>query len=224
MGLFDAFSGGAGGDIEGGYDQANQYLQPYQQGGQQAYNKYNNYVDQFGNNLAPYANAGNYQYSQINQSPMDYYSNIMNSYSESPEAQYALKNAEKAATYAGSASGMTGSGAFYKGIQQNANDIMMNDRNNYYNNVMGANTAQMGALQNLQGQQAQYNQMQQYLTNLGYGAATGMGQNAINNGLAQAQQDENGMADLMQIGGTAAGYYFGGPMGGAAAGAMLGHK
>lgn len=203
------WGGGAGDDIQQGYDQANQNLQPYQQGGQQAYNKYNNYVDQFGQNLSKYGNAGDYQYSQINQSPTDYYNNIMNSYTESPEAQYALKNAEKAATYAGSASGMTGSGAFYKGIQNNANDIMMNDRNNYYNNVMGANTAQMGALQNLQGQQSQYNQMQQYLTSLGYGANTAMGQNSINNGLAQGQQDMNNVNNWMDVAGMGAGYLWG---------------
>lgn len=219
MGMLDMFTGGAGGDMEQGYEDAKGYLGPYQQGGVQDYNSYRNYVSQYGQNLSPYQNSGNYQYSQINQSPTDYYNNIMSGYSESPDAKYQQEQSNKASSFGASASGMTGSGAFYKGLQQNANDIAMNDRNNYYNNVMGANNAQMGALQNYQNQQMQYSQMQQYLTSLGYNSANSLAGYGMQNGMNQGKNDSSGLGNLAGLAGTAIGWYFGGPAGGAAGGA-----
>lgn len=204
MGMLDVFTGFAGQQMDSGYQDAQKYLQPYQQGGFEDYNNYRDYTKQFGQNLGQYQNMGAHQYGQVNQSPTDYYNNIMGGYSESPDAKYQQEQANKAASFGASASGMTGSGAFYKGLQQNANDIAMNDRNNYYNNVMGANTAQMQSLQNYQNQQSQYNQMQQYLTSLGYGAASGSASNAFNNGVNQGKNSNQAIENMMDIGGMVA--------------------
>jgi hypothetical protein len=195
----DIFSGGGHSDINNAYGHAQDYLQPYMQGGANNYNTLNADTANMGNNLNKYNNAGDWQYSHINESPTDYYNRIMGGYSESPDAKYAQNEAFNASTRGGSASGMLGSGAQLKALQQNANDISQRDRQQYYGNVMGANQAQMGALTNLQGQQAQYRQMMQYLTSLGYGAASGMGQNAINQGMAQSQIGRQTVGDIASL-------------------------
>lgn len=208
MGLWDSvsnfLSGGGKNDAAEGYDQANQYLDPYRKGGQQDYNNYRNYVGQQGQNLSPFQGAGSYQYGQINQSPTDYYNHIMQGYNESPQAKYEQDQAMRAANAGGSASGMLGSGAYTKAVQQNAADISGRDQQRYYGNVMGANQMQMGYLNNLNNRQDQYNAMQQYLTGLGYGGANGMGQNSINKGLSNAKYDQSAfdsIAGLIGAGG-----------------------
>ena len=203
MGLWDGisnfFSGGGRDDINDAYNQANQYLDPYRRGGIANYNEMQDYNKNWGNNLNRFNNAGDYMYGQINQSPMDYYNNVMKNYSESPEAKYEQEQAMRGANNAASASGMIGSGAYTKGIQQNAADISNRDRDRYYGNVMTANNAQMNSLQNLQGQQAMQRQMLQYLTQLGYGAGTEMGQNKIGQGTALANMDRQSMEDIMSL-------------------------
>jgi len=203
MGIWDTakdiFSGGGSGDIDRAYRDANGRMQPYQQGGAQDYNNYRNYVAQQGQNLAPWQNAGSWQYNQINQSPVDYYNQIMGGYSQSPQAKYESDQAMRAATAGGSASGMTGSGAFMKALQQNAGDISARDQQRYYGNVMGANAAQMGYLGDLRGQQGQYNQMQQYLTNLGYGAAGNMSQNDMTHGQQANDIDRQTVGDIASL-------------------------
>lgn len=202
--ISNIFSGGGRGDINSGYNDANNYLNPYRQGGMQDYNNLRSMNANWGNQLGQYGNAGDWMYKQINQSPTDYYNSIMSGYSESPEAKYEQQQALRASDAGASASGMTGSGAFMKGIQQNAADISNRDRDRYYGNVMNANNAQMGYLQNLQNQQAQQRQMQQYLTQLGYGAGSEMGQNNINRGGALSKIDQSAfdqIAGLIGAGG-----------------------
>lgn len=208
MGLWDSvsnfFSGGGKDDAAAGYDEANRYLAPYRTGGQQDYNTYRGYVQGQGQNLAPFQGAGSWQYNQINQSPTDYYNQIMQGYSESPQAKYEQESAMKAANAGGAASGMIGSGAYQKAIQQNAADIAGRDQQRYFQNVGNANQMQMGYLGNLNQRQDQYNAMQQYLTGLGYGGASGMGQNAINKGLSNAKYDQSAfdsIAGLIGAGG-----------------------
>lgn len=206
MGIFDIFSGGARDDMSQGYGEAAGYLNPYMKGGATDYGKYRDYAGNFGNNLAPYANTGSYQYNQINQSPAAYYDHIMQGYSESPQAKYEQEQAMRAANAGGAASGMLGSGAYQKAIQQNAADISGRDQQRYFGNVQGANQMQMGYLGDLRNQQSQFNAMQQYLANLGYGGATAMGANSINRGLANAQLDRQNVQDWMSVAGTAAGF------------------
>lgn len=200
MGLWDsvsnALSGGARDDAAAGYDEANRYLAPYRTGGQADYNTYRGYVQQQGQNLAPYQGAGSWQYNQINQSPTDYYNQIMQGYSESPQAKYEQEQAMRAANAGGAASGMIGSGAYQKAIQQNAADVSARDQQRYFQNVGNTNQMQMGYLGNLNQRQDQYNAMQQYLTGLGYGGANGMGGNAINKGLSNAKYDQSAMDSI----------------------------
>lgn len=195
----DIFTGGGHSDINKGYNEAQQYLNPYITGGTNAYNTLNTDTNNMGNNLNQYSHAGDWMYSHINESPTDYYNRIMGGYTESPEAKYAQQKAFDASTRGASASGLLGSGAQLKALQENANAISQGDRQQYYGNVMNANQAQMGALTNLQQQQAQYRQMQQYLASLGYGAATGMGQNAINRGTAQSQIGRQTVGDIASL-------------------------
>lgn len=208
MGLWDSvsnfLSGGAKDDASAGYDQANQFYAPYRKGGMEDYNNYRNYSQQFGKNLAPWSNAGSWQYNQINQSPVDYYNQIMQGYQESPQAKYEQQQAMNGANAAASASGMLGSGAYTKGVQQNAADIAARDQQRYYGNVMGANQMQMGYLGDYRNQQNAYNNMQQYLTNLGYGATGNSAENAINKGLSNAKYDQSAfdsIAGLVGAGG-----------------------
>jgi hypothetical protein len=207
MGLWDSvsnvLSGGGKHDASQGYDQANQYLDPYRKGGAEDYSNYRNYSQRQGQNLAPYENAGSYQYSQINQSPTDYYNHIMQGYGESPQAKYEQEQAMRAANAGGSASGMIGSGAYTKAVQQNAADISARDQQRYFGNVQGANQMQMGYLNNLNNRQDQYSAMQQYLTGLGYNGASGMGENSINRGLSNAKYDQSAFDSIMGL--TAAG-------------------
>lgn len=193
------FSGGGLDDINQGYDHANNYMHPYVQGGVNNYNQLQDDTKTTGDNLSRYDHAGDYMYSHINESPTDYYNRIMGTYNESPDAKYAQNEAFNASTRGGSASGMLGSGAQLKALQQNANDISQRDRQQYYNNVMTSNSAQMSALNNLNLNQQQYKQMLQYLTSLGYGASTGAGQNAINQGTAQSQIGRQTVGDIASV-------------------------
>lgn len=201
MGLFDFLSGGAKGEASGGYDEANKYLDPYRKGGAEDYEKYRQYVSQYGKNLSPWDKAGSWQYDQINKSPGDYYNEIMKGYGESPQAKYEQEQSLRASNAGGAASGMLGSGASQKALQQNAADISARDQQRYYGNVAGANQMQMGYLGDLRNQQNNYGSMQQYLANLGYGAATGSGQNSINRGLSNAGYNQSGFDSLAGLGG-----------------------
>jgi len=209
MGIWDTakdiFSGGGSSDIDQAYKDAQERMYPYQKGGAEDYQNYRNYVGQQGQNLSPFQHAGDWQYNQINQSPVDYYNQIMGGYNQSPQAKYEQEQSMRAATAGGSASGMTGSGAFQKALQQNAGDISARDQQRFYGNVMGANAAQMGYLGDLRNQQSQYNQMQQYLTNLGYGAAGQMGQNDMSHGQQQAQIGRQTIGDIASLFGFSGG-------------------
>lgn len=200
MGLWDSvsnfMSGGGRQDASKGYDQANQYIAPYRTGGAQDYSNYRNYVGQQGQNLDQFSHSGDWQHQQINQSPTDYYNQIMGGYNESPQAKYEQEQSLRASNAGGAASGMLGSGAAQKALQQNAADISGRDQQRYFQNVGNANQMQMGYLGDLRNQQNQYNSMQQYLTGMGYGAATGSGQNAINKGLSNAQYDQSAFDNI----------------------------
>lgn len=197
MGLFDdVFSGGQQqgyDDISKGYAQAGQYYQPFWQNGVNANNNISNWANQFANPNPQYANMGQQQWNAAQQTPMDYYNSIMKNYTTSPQAQYALNQMNLSNQRAASASGMLGSGAFQKGIQANANNIMQNDMQQYFNNVQGANNMQMGYLDNYQNQQNRmqdrYQQIMEYLSGLGLNAGQGMADSAIGQGYANAGQD-----------------------------------
>ena len=177
----------ATGSANAGYNNAQGYLNPYAQSGQNAMNQWGQATGGLGANVNSVGPMGQQQWQSAQMSPQQYYQNIMSGYQMSPQAQYAQQVATRAGNSAAAASGMIGSGAFVNGMQRNANQISQGDQQQYFNNVMGSNTAQMGALQNYQGQQAQYLQNLQDQARLGYGATSQQAQNAMQNGMTQGQ-------------------------------------
>lgn len=196
----DWATGGAQDDMSKYYQQGQGYLQPYQQGGADSFNNWRSRTDAYGNMLDSYGNPADYSWRQINQSPMSYYNNIMNSYQESPEAKYAQEQALRSGNAAAAASGMMGSGAYASGIQRNANDISQQDRGNYYGRVMQANQAQQQSLENYQRQRMWNDQMLQNQSMMGLQAGSQMSQNAMNEGNQQAYWDDKGMTQLGGLG------------------------
>ena len=208
MGMFDFLNGGAGGSAQAGYDEAQGYLNPYIQRGTQGFDQWRQSTNAMGQNIANAGpNMGQPQWQSTQMSPQQYYQNIMTGYQESPQAAYAREQAMRAGNSAAAASGMMGSGAFVNGMQRNANQISQGDQQQYFNNVMGSNQAQMGALQNYQNYQNMYNNQLYGQTNIGANAAN-MGANyAMQNGQNQAYWDNQGINNAMGLAGMAAGYY-----------------
>lgn len=201
------FNGGANSAVNQGYNQAQGALNPYSQGGQQAFNQWQNNTTNQGNYLNGFQNMGQGQWNSTQQSPQQYYQNIMQGYQVSPQAQYNMQMAQRAGNSAAAASGMMGSGAFVNEQQRNANQISQGDQQQYFDNTMGANQAQMQALQNYQQQQMWYNQMLQGQSQIGANAASQESQNSMNNGQQNAywnNQGLNNMAGLAGMVGNAA--------------------
>lgn len=175
-----------------GYGNAMQGMAPFQQGGLDSFGQWKGATNNMGAYLNQFPGMGAGQWASTQQSPQQYYQNIMGGYQQSPQAAYAQQQATRAGNSAAAASGMMGSGAFVNGMQRNANQISQGDQQQYFNNVMGSNQAQMGSLQNYQNQNAQYLAQLQGQSNIGYGAAGKMGDwgmqygqnmNAANGGL-----------------------------------------
>lgn len=248
MGLWDSasnfLSGGGRNDVSQGYDDANKQLDPFVQGGQLSYAQLNAMIQQLqsqgaaaGGNMTnqqniqrnqqkqmqQYGNPADWQYKQINQSPVDLYSQFMNSYTESPEAKYAQDQALRASNAGASANGLAGSGAQLKELQENANRISQGDRQQYFNNVLNTDATRQNYLGNFQNQQNMLNNnllnsytgersgdlnsvqsMLQYLTTLGYNGANTMGKNDISKGNALGQIDQNSFNDVAGLVGAGA--------------------
>lgn len=185
--------------INTGYSDAKNYMNPYYQGGLADYNSYRDYVGNMGKTLAPYQNAGQQQWDQINQSPQDYYNSIMSGYTTSPQAQNQMNSMYNATNQGASASGMYGSSAYNNDLQQNANNITAGDQQQYFGNVQNTNNMQMQDLQNLQQQQAAYRNSLGGLADMGFNSAGAMGHysTAQASQLAQLQAQKT-MAQAMQ--------------------------
>ena len=98
--------------------QAIGYLQPYEQLGFGALNKYMSGLSQM-------------------EDPAAYYRNIMSGYSESPMAKYQEQAGMKALTNQSAAAGMLGSGALRSSILRESQGISSQDMQSYLNNIMG---------------------------------------------------------------------------------------
>lgn len=195
------FNGGANDAVNQGYSNAQAALSPWQQGGQQAFNQWQNNTTNEGNYLNQFQNMGQGQWNSTQMSPQQYYQNIMQGYQISPQAQYNMQMAQRAGNSAAAASGMMGSGAFVNAQQRNANQISQGDQQQYFDNTMGANQAQMQALQNYQQQQMWYNQMLQNQSQLGANAASQASQNSMNNGQQNAYWDNQGLNNMAGLAG-----------------------
>jgi hypothetical protein len=199
MGMFDFLDGGAGNDISNGYNKASSQMAPYYNAGISGLNQYQDYLNKQGQMLDQYGNPADWQWSHANMSPTDFTNMIMSGYSMSPQAQYQMTQQQNAIDHASSASGMTGSGAYGKALQENANQIVAGDQQQYYNNAMQSMGAQSNAINNFQGQQAAYAQGLNNLANYGYGAAGMMGNWAVGRGNAMGANDRQNMADAEQM-------------------------
>lgn len=173
--------------------------------------------------LQGYGNPADYDYRNAGRNPVDLYNERMNSYNESPEAKYAQEQALRASNAGASANGLAGSGAQLKELQENANRISQGDRQNYFNNVGTTDAARENYLSRFQNQsnlvnsnllnhdtgqntenKNRMNEILQYLSTLGYGAATGIGQNETARATANAKTDQSAfdsIAGLIGAGG-----------------------
>lgn len=212
MGMYDdyfnpstMFGGGdARGDADKGYNQANGYMQPYYQGGVNDYNQYQQNLQNQGQMLGKYGNPADWQWQHANMSPDDFYNQLMQGYQQSPQAKYAMNQMTNATDHAASASGMLGSGAYGKALNQNANQISQNDMQQYWNNVMGGMNQQSGAINNFQGQQANYQNGLRWGADTGFNAGSNMGNWAVGEGNTNAQDDWKRQQGMQQMIGMAA--------------------
>lgn len=190
-GLVDTvFGGGEDAAAEkeaAGYDRANAYMQPYQQGGLDDYNKFRGDVNREGAELDSYGNPYDWMWEHAGQDPQEFMKLLMSEYSESPMARHAQEQSMKSATQGASASGTLGSGALFKHLQDNAYDISARDQDRYLNNTLSVNNRQMQYGNNLQGQRMNQRSNLWNLVNLGNESATNMGQNEIGKGQAEGR-------------------------------------
>ncbi len=207
MSIWNDFTGGAQNDINNGYNNAQGYLNPYSQGGSAAFNQWRNNTSNYGNMLDQYGNPADYMWRSANQSPQQYYQNIMTGYQQSPQAAYAQQQAARAGNAAAAASGMMGSGAYMNGMQRNANQISQGDQQQYFNNVMSSNQAQMQSIDDFQRQQQWYNQMLAQQAGMGLQAAGQQSQNSMQRGAQDAYWDNQGLNNMAGIAGMGAQIY-----------------
>jgi hypothetical protein len=114
------------------YNQAQQYQNPFYQGGKDAIPQYQNWLNQM-------------------QDPSAFINKAMGSYQQSPWAKYEQDQAMRAANNFGSANGLTGSTPLMQQAQQNAAGISSADMQNYMGNIMGVNQQYGAGLQNMMG-------------------------------------------------------------------------
>lgn len=214
------FSGGGRNDVSRGYDKADEYLKPYTEGSAEDFKRLQEYINSLKNSgdsyqkdfdrYNQYGNIEDYAYKHAGMNPADYYKEIMGSYNESPEAKYAQEQAMKASNSGAAASGMLGSGAFMKELQENSNNISQRDRSDYFKRIMGVHDSQMNDLGNYQQQREMarrgiINSQDRYGSNLWdlnrmrYGAANTRASNEINRGNQEAKFDQGMFDDLAGI-------------------------
>lgn len=203
MGIFDGLFGddrkanqaNAQAQING-YNQAQDYMNPYYQGGLNAYNNLTNYTNGMNQTLGQHTDplSMGYMRNYANSTPQEIYQNMMKGYSTSPQATNQMNEMMRAANSYGAASGMQGSGAEFKRLQENANDITARDQDRYYQNMMSSLGQQQNYLNNYTQDyrhlQDQYLQQMMGMSQLGQQSAYMQGQNAIGRGNAQGAYDQ----------------------------------
>jgi hypothetical protein len=141
MGIFDMFHSflnpqegyeAAGNESSKYYNQAQGYNQPYNQNGQDQFQRLMQQANMLGN-------------------PVDLQNQWAQSYQMSPQAQHLLGESKEAGLGAASSMGLMGSSAALNNIQNSAGNIVSNDRQNYMNDLMQKYMASIGIGQNLYG-------------------------------------------------------------------------
>jgi hypothetical protein len=165
------------GKVQGG--QAGQdYMSPYTQGGAEDYANYRGEIGDLGNQLDQYGNPADWMWKSAGGSPQDFYQSMMNGYAETPQAQFEQQQMENSVNRGAAASGMAGSGAYFKALQQNSGDIIARDQDRYYGNMLKGSDQQMRYLDDYRRQQAEYRRMLGDSSRIGYGAANESGRYA----------------------------------------------
>ncbi|CAB4202100.1 hypothetical protein UFOVP1361_63 [uncultured Caudovirales phage] len=209
MGLFNDIVGGifgsGGGNTQEGFDKGVEYLEPWRNAGQNSLANQEGYLGGMRKNLDKFGNPAEWSWSQINQSPQEFYQNLMSGYEQSPQYQQQMYDMEKAMINAAAASGMTGSGAFYDNWQRNAQNITAQDQDRWLNSMLGVNNQQMNYLGDYRNQQNTYLNNLSGLSQMGLNAANQSGQFAA--GAGQAQDANNPWGNIANMG---AAMYLGG--------------
>ena len=209
MGLFNDIIGGVfgsgGGNSQAGYQQGQEYLEPWRQSGENALGQQQDYLGNMGGYLSEHGNPADWMWSQINQSPQDFYQNLMGGYEQSPQYQQQMEDMQKGMVNAGAASGMTGSGAFYDDWQRNAQNITAQDQDRWLGNMLGVNNQQLGYLGDYRNTENSYLNNLMGMSQQGLNAADQSGQYAIGEG--QARDANNPWGNIANLG---ASLYMGG--------------
>lgn len=117
--------------------------------------------EQFGGYYDPYISAGQGAISDYSGAigamadPQQFYSQMMQGYQTSPQAQLALEEGTRAATQGASASGMLGSGEMLKGLQQYGQQLTAADEQQWLQNMLGIYGGYTGGLSDIAGQGSQ---------------------------------------------------------------------
>jgi hypothetical protein len=152
-GLFDSDPGrgykDAANELQKYFGQASEYQMPFYNAGKNAIPGFQEWLDNM-------------------KDPSQFINNLEGQYQESPHARYLQDQAIRAATNAGSASGLTGSTPLMKQMQENASNISSGDMNQWLSNVLGINTQYGQFLDTLMGRgQNSANQLTNLMTQLG---------------------------------------------------------
>ncbi len=113
--------------------------------------------EQFGGYYDPYISAGGTAISEYLPSiqrmadPQQFYSQMMQGYQTSPQAQLALEEGTRAATQGASASGMLGSGEMMKGLQKYGQQLTAADEQQWLQNMLGIYGGYTGGLSEISG-------------------------------------------------------------------------
>lgn len=195
MGWLDSFLdpgkgyGKAQDELDKYYQQAQGYMQPYNQFGQNAYGSLSGAMN---NLLNPAALEGNW----------------INSYTESPSAMNAERMAQEHGLDAASGLGLMGSNTALNAIQGGTTQIGLDDRQNYLNDLMQKYLAGAQIAGNI------FNTGANTASTMGTNAMN-MGQNSAQMAYNKANAPGNMMSSMLGLGAGVAGSALGGQFGGA---------
>lgn len=180
--LSDIFGGGGSNPANAAMPYLNQipgmlsqYYQPYINLGQQGMNL-----------IAPYQQ----QLMQLMQNPTGVMNQIGQNFQQSPGYQWQVDQATRAANQAAAAGGMAGSPSSQYNVANTVNQMANQDYYNYLNHGLGMYNQGLSGTGNLA----------QYLTQLGYGASTGLAGDLASNLMNQANLAYSGQANQNQMG------------------------
>ncbi len=173
------------------YQQAQGYMQPYNQQGQAQYGN----LDSIIRNLMD---------------PTALNKKWIESYTESPQALQAENMAQQHGLDSASAMGLLGSNTALNALQSGTTQIGLDDRQNYLNDMMKKYMEAAGLSQGI------YNTGAGMAGQMGNNAMN-MGQNSAQMAYNQQNAGGNMLSGLLGLGGSIVGSALGGPMGGALA-------